>query len=97
LQSELQEAVEIPKRWYNVVPDLPEKLPPVIDPETRRPADIKKLHRLYLDVLARQEYAPTRFIDIPEEVLQVYSAWRPTRLVRARRIEKALNTPARIY
>jgi len=97
LQGAALQTVEIPKRWYNVVPDLPQKLPPVVDPATRRPADIKKLHRLYLDILARQEYSPDRYIDIPEEVLQAYSIWRPTPLVRARRLERALNTPARIY
>lgn len=97
MQGVALESVEVPKRWYNVVPDLPEKLPPVIDPTTRKPADIKKLHRLYLDILARQEYSPERYIDIPEEVLQAYSIWRPTPLVRARRLEQALNTPARIY
>jgi tryptophan synthase beta chain len=97
LQKELQNSVELPKQWYNVVPDLPQKLPPVLDPATRGPADIKHLHRLYLDVLARQEYAPERYIDIPDEVLQAYSLWRPTPLVRARRLERALNTPARIY
>ena len=89
--------MEIPRRWYNVVPDLPQKLPPVIDPTTRKPADVKELHRLYLSVLAKQEYAPERYIDIPEEVAQAYSIWRPTPLVRARRLEQALNTPARIY
>lgn len=97
MQSEIQRSIEIPRRWYNVVPDLPHRLPPVLDPATRLPADIKKLHRLYLGVLARQEYSPTRFIDIPEEVLEAYSVWRPTPLVRARRLEAALNTPARIY
>ena len=97
MQTGLQKSIEIPKRWYNVVPDLPQKLPPAIDPSTRKPADIRKLHRLYLDVLARQEYAPERFIDIPQEVLDAYSVWRPTPLVRARRLEAALGTPARIY
>jgi tryptophan synthase beta chain len=97
LQKELQDSVQLPKKWYNIVPDLPEKLPPVLDPATRLPADIKKLHRLYLDVLAKQEYSPERYIDIPTEVSEVYSVWRPTPLVRARRLEEALNTPARIY
>ena len=96
-QPQLQDSVQIPKRWYNVVPDLPERLPPVIDPATRGPADIKHLHRLYLDILAKQEYSPERYIDIPDDVMQAYSIWRPTPLVRARRLEKALNTPARIY
>jgi tryptophan synthase beta chain len=97
LQGQLQRPLEIPNKWYNVVPDLPQKLPPVLDPVTRGPADIGKLRRLYLDVLAKQEYAPQRYIDIPERVLQAYSIWRPTPLVRARGLEAALNTPARIY
>ncbi len=97
MQKELQHAVAVPKRWYNVVPDLPQKLPPVLDPKTRLPSDTRKLHRLYLDVLAKQEYAPERWIDIPGAVLQAYSVWRPTPLVRARRLEEALNTTARIY
>jgi tryptophan synthase beta chain len=97
LQKEFRDSVQVPRKWYNIVPDLPQKLPPVLDPATRLPADTKKLHRMYLDILARQEYSPERFIDIPEEVLEAYSIWRPTPLVRARRLEKALNTPARIY
>ena len=97
MQGQLQRPVEIPKKWYNIVPDLPQKLPPVLDPVTRGPADIAKLNRLYLDVLARQEYAPQRFIDIPEKVLEAYSVWRPTPLVRAGRLEEALNTTAKIY
>ena len=97
MQGQLQRSIEIPKKWYNVVPDLPQKLPPVLDPKTRGPADVGKLRRLYLEILAKQEYAPERFIDIPEKVLQTYSIWRPTPLVRARNLEAALNTPARIY
>jgi tryptophan synthase beta chain len=97
MQGQLQRPVEIPKNWYNVVPDLPQKLPPVLDPVARGPADIGHLNRLYLDVLAKQEYAPQRFIEIPEEVLEAYSIWRPTPLVRARRLEEVLNTPAKIY
>lgn len=97
LRKELQQALEIPTRWYNVVPDLPRRLPPVLDPTTRGPADVKKLHRLYLDILATQEYSPVRYIDIPADVLEAYALWRPTPLVRARRLEAVLNTPAKIY
>jgi len=93
----LEESVEIPHEWYNIVPDLPKKLPPVIDPQTRQVADKKLLHRLFIDELARHEYSGERFIPIPEELRRVYSIWRPTPLVRASRLERALNTPARIY
>lgn len=87
----------IPTRWYNIVPDLPKRLPPVIDPITRKVADRARLHRLYIGELARHEYLQERYIQIPEELLRVYSIWRPTPLVRASRLEKALRTPAKIY
>jgi tryptophan synthase beta chain len=87
----------IPAQWYNIVPDLPKKLPPVIDPKTRQVADKAILHRLFIGELARHEYSNERFIPIPEELKQIYSIWRPTPFVRARRLERVLNTPARIY
>lgn len=87
----------IPSNWYNIVPDLPRKLPPVIDPTTKKIADKAILHRLFIGEVARHEYSNERFIPIPEELIQIYSIWRPTPLVRARHLEKALNTPARIY
>ena len=95
--TRLEEPIEIPRQWYNIVPDLPAKLPPVLDPETRETADKKLLHRTFISELARHEYSGERFIPIPEEVRQVYSIWRPTPLVRARHLEEALRTPARIY
>src|SRR2546426_10123558 len=95
--TRLEEPIEIPRQWYNIVPDLPAKLPPVLDPETRGIADKKLLHRTFIGELARHEYSGERFIPIPEEVRQVYSIWRPTPLVRARHLEEALHTPARIY
>lgn len=93
----LERTVEIPRQWYSVVPDLPEKLPPVIDPTTRKVAEKAILHRLFINEIARHEYSGERFIPIPEELRQVYSIWRPTPLVRARHLEAVLNTPARIY
>lgn len=93
----LERTVEIPRQWYSIVPDLPEKLPPVIDPTTRKVAEKAILHRLFINEIARHEYSGERFISIPEEVRQVYSIWRPTPLVRAKHLEAALNTPARIY
>ncbi len=95
---ELAKTLElIPTHWYNIAPDLPKKLPPVIDPTTKQVADKAILHRLFIGEVARHEYSNERFIPIPEELRQIYSIWRPTPLVRARRLEKALNTPARIY
>ncbi len=93
----MERPVEIPRQWYCVVPDLPEKLPPVIDPTTKKIADKALLHRLFVDEIARHEYSGERFIPIPDDVRRVYSMWRPTPLVRARRLEQVLNTPARIY
>jgi len=92
-----RQAVEVPREWYNIVPDLPSPLPPAIDPVTRRPVDEAKLRRLFVGEVARHEFAGERFIPIPEEVRSVYSIWRPTPLVRALRLENALGTPAKIY
>src|SRR3984957_19562629 len=88
---------EIPRQWYNVVPDLPSPQPPPLHPGTLQPIGPADLAPLFPMELIRQEVATDRFIDIPAEVLDVYRLWRPTPLYRARRLEKALNTPARIY
>ncbi|MDA4117273.1 MAG: TrpB-like pyridoxal phosphate-dependent enzyme [Thaumarchaeota archaeon] len=95
--TRLERTVEIPRQWYNIAPDLPSKIPPVIDQNTHQIADKKILHRLFVGEVARHEYSNERFITIPEELRDVYSIWRPTPLVRAKRLEKALGTPARIY
>ncbi len=95
--TSLEQPVEIPREWYSIVPDLPKKLPPVIDPQTKAVAEKSLLHRLFIDEMARAEYSGDRFIQIPEELRRVYSIWRPTQLVRAWGLERALNTPARIY
>ncbi|MDA4128235.1 MAG: TrpB-like pyridoxal phosphate-dependent enzyme [Thaumarchaeota archaeon] len=92
-----KQQVEIPHEWYNIVPDLPRSLPPVIDPVTHGIADKAILHRLFPDELARHEYSKERFIPIPSELREIYSVWRPTPLVRAKRLERVLNTPAKIY
>lgn len=88
---------ELPKQWYNILPDLPKPLPPPIDPSTHAPPDPKMLERIFAKELVKQELSPERWINIPEEVRDVYRLWRPTPLVRAERLEKALKTPARIY
>ena len=87
---------EIPKQWYCILPDLPAPLPPFMEPETRAPgAGI--VPRIYPKEILAQEMSQDRWIDIPEEVREVYRIWRPTPLFRALGLEKALKTPARIY
>ncbi|RLI04711.1 TrpB-like pyridoxal phosphate-dependent enzyme [Candidatus Bathyarchaeota archaeon] len=88
---------EIPTKWYNILPDLPKPLPPPIDPETKEPMKPEKLERIFAKELLRQEMSSERWIDIPEEVREVYQLWRPTPLFRAIRMERALKTPAKIY
>ena len=88
---------EMPTRWYNVIPDLPEPPPPVLHPGTHEPIGPDDLAPLFPMALIMQEVSTERYIDIPEEVLDVYRVWRPSPLYRARRLEKALGTPAKIY
>ncbi|MFF0637852.1 TrpB-like pyridoxal phosphate-dependent enzyme [Nocardia sp. NPDC004151] len=88
---------EIPRRWYNVIPDLPEPPPPPLHPGTGQPVGPEDLAPLFPMELIRQEVSGDRYLDIPDEVIDVYRLWRPTPLFRARRLEKALGTPARIY
>lgn len=88
---------ELPKEWYNILPDLPAPLPPPIDPSTRKPIDAERLEALFAKELIRQELSMDRWIPIPEEVRDAYRIWRPTPLIRAERLERALKTPAKIY
>ena len=88
---------EMPQAWYNVLPDLPEQLPPPLDPRTGKPAEPEVLRAIFPDGLIKQEMSSDRWIEIPEEVQSIYRMWRPTPLHRAIRLEKALKTPARIY
>ncbi len=88
---------EIPRKWYNIQPDLPKPLPPVIHPGTKEPIGPEDLAPLFPMELIKQEVSQDRWIDIPEEVREAYALWRPTPLYRARRLEQALNTPAKIY
>ncbi|HEY8377748.1 MAG TPA: TrpB-like pyridoxal phosphate-dependent enzyme [Nannocystis sp.] len=87
----------IPTRWYNIQADLPRPLPPVLHPATLQPVGPQDLAPLFPMELIAQEVSRERFIDIPEEVREIYKLWRPTPLLRARRLEKALGTTARIY
>ncbi len=88
---------QMPLQWYNVVPDLPGGLQPPLDPETKEPMGPEKLAAIFPMGLLEQEMTPERFVDIPEEVLEILKIWRPSPLVRANNLEKALNTKAKIY
>ena len=88
---------EIPRQWYNIQADLPRPLPPVLHPGTHQPIGPADLAPLFPMALIMQEVSQDRYIDIPEEVREIYKLWRPTPLLRARRFEKALGTPAHIY
>lgn len=88
---------EIPTHWYNIVADLPEPPPPPLHPGTHQPIGPDDLAPLFPMAIIEQEVSAERRIEIPEAVREVYKIWRPTPLVRARRLEKALGTPAKIY
>ncbi len=88
---------EMPTRWYNIIPDLPEPPPPPLHPGTHEPIGPADLAPLFPMALIMQEVSTDSYIDIPEEVLDVYRVWRPSPLYRAHRLEKALGTPAKIY
>ncbi len=86
---------DMPTSWYNVLPDLPEPLPPELHPGTMEPSPLPP--PLFPEAINAQEFSPERWIEIPEEVQAVYRLWRPTTLFRAHRLEKLLDTPARIF
>ncbi|MBM3488461.1 MAG: TrpB-like pyridoxal phosphate-dependent enzyme [Alphaproteobacteria bacterium] len=93
----LLEEKDIPKTWYNIAADLPKPLPPVLHPGTGKPIGPDDLAPIFPMSLIMQEVSTDREIEIPEPVRQIYRQWRPSPLYRARRLEKALGTPARIY
>ena len=88
---------DIPKSWYNVTADLPKPLPPVLHPGTKQPVGPADLEPLFPMELILQEVSAERYIDIPEPIRDVYRMWRPSPLMRARRLEQKLGTPAKIY
>ncbi|OYT65974.1 TrpB-like pyridoxal phosphate-dependent enzyme [Candidatus Bathyarchaeota archaeon ex4484_205] len=88
---------EIPTQWYNIVADMPSPPDPPLNPQTLEPLKPEELRAIFPMGLIRQEVSTQRFIDIPKEVLEIYKIWRPTPLMRATRLEKALKTPAEIY
>src|SRR5512143_2396738 len=88
---------EIPTKWYNIMADMPNKPKPPLHPGTHQPVGPQDLTPIFPMDLILQEVSQDRWIDIPEEVLDIYSLWRPSPLIRAHRLEKALGTPAKIY
>ncbi len=88
---------QMPTQWYNVVPDLPNGLLPPLDPETKLPMGPEKLAAVFPMGLLEQEMSTARFIDIPDEVLEILKIWRPSPLVRASNLEKVLGTKAKIF
>ena len=93
----LLRAEEMPTHWYNLLPDFPEPLPPPLHPGTKQPVNLADMTAIFPENLVMQEMSPERLIEIPQEVRDVYALYRPTPLLRAVRLEKALQTPAHIY
>jgi tryptophan synthase beta chain len=87
----------LPESWYNVVPDLPFGLAPPLNPATRQPVGPEAFAQIFPEEIIRQEVTTDSYVPIPEEVREIYTLWRPTPLLRARRLEKVLDTPAHIY
>ncbi len=88
---------QMPTQWYNIVADMPNKPLPPLNPATQQPVRFEDMQTIFADELIRQEMSAERFIDIPEEVQEIYKIWRPTPLVRACGLEKALGTTAKIF
>ena len=88
---------EMPTQWYNIVADMPNKPAPLLNPVTRKPLKKEEMSSLFAEALVEQEFSQEPYIDIPEEVQELYRIFRPTPLVRASGLEKALDTPAKIY
>ena len=88
---------EMPKKWYNIQADLKTPLDPPLNPQTKQPIGPDDLKQIFPMGLIKQEVSNERYIQIPEKVREIYRLWRPTPLYRALKLEKALNTPAKIY
>ncbi len=88
---------EIPTLWYNIMADMPNAPQPLLNPQTRKPMTKQEMEVLFAGELVEQEFSKELYIDIPEEVQTLLKIYRPSPLVRASGLEKALDTPARIY
>ncbi len=96
LRFDLEQA-DIPAAWYNLNADFPEPLPPPLNPATQEPLPPEALEGIFPRNLIEQEISRDKWVEIPDPVRDIYALWRPTPLLRAVRLEKALNTPAHIY
>ena len=97
-----QKRIELPPdqrvtQWYNVMTDIPNGVQPPLDPETKQPVAPEKMARIFPMGLLEQEMSDKRWIDIPEEVLDIWQIWRPSPLIRANFLEEAIGTKAKIY
>lgn len=88
---------EMPRQWYNIVADMKNKPLPLIHPKTKKEVKPEDLAPLFSEGVIEQEFSTERFVEIPDKVLEIYNIWRSTPLVRAYGLEKALDTPAKIY
>ncbi|MCD6389090.1 MAG: TrpB-like pyridoxal phosphate-dependent enzyme [Desulfobulbaceae bacterium] len=88
---------DMPTQWYNIIPDIPNGVAPPLDPETKEPMRPEKLAPIFPMGLLEQEMSDQSWIDIPEEVQEIYHIWRPSPLVRANKLEEALGTKAKIF
>src|SRR5256885_9812263 len=88
---------DIPERWYNILPDLPGPPAPYLHPATLEPMGPADLAAIFPQAIIAQEVSAEPWIDIPEQVREIYRIWRPSPVFRADRLEKALDTPAHIY
>ena len=88
---------DMPKKWYNIQADLKNPVDPPLNPKTKKPIGPEDLKAIFPMELIKQEVSRERYISIPKEVRDIYRIWRPSPLYRARRLEKALKTPAQIY
>ncbi len=88
---------ELPTHWYNVLADVPKPLPPPLHPGTKQPIQPADMAAIFPENLVAQEMTTERWVEIPEPVREIYALWRPTPLLRAVRLERALQTPAHIY
>ena len=97
MKKVLMNEEELPKKWYNVLPDLPEPVDPPLNPVTKKPIKPEELEVIFAKECVEQEMTQKHFIEIPEELRKAYAMWRPTPLVRAYNLEKAIGTKAKIF
>ena len=88
---------EMPRAWYNIAADMPNQPLPMLHPATKQPLKPEDMENLFAKELVKQEFSKERYIEIPDEVRDLYKIYRPSPLVRASGLEKALDTPAKIY